>query len=424
MFFEASNIIEASKCLVRLDDPRMLPCGDTICSLCQSTIHVSNKQFKCVLCKKTHSMPDEGLPVNKMALNFLLLQPTEVYRGPYVALLSKELKKMQTNITSLSFGINSGIDKIKEECIELRNQTQLATEQAIELINEFSDELIAEIDQFERSAIKSYQSNEVNSDEAIKTVQELEQFHSEWSKYLNKANISHENILKANSEAAKLNKKANEEAVNLDSLVFKDGLLKYTKNSNKLEKTLLGSLELKSILGIESTILSLQQMKQLITLCNFPFNQKWRLLYRATQDGFCSLDFHSKCDKQQNTFFIVKSTNGNVFGGYTEQEWSGEWVDKSDATAFIFSFINQENKPLVMRNNNSGKAIYCSSIRGPVFGEDFYIYSNSHKNNYSYSEISHCYTHPQYASGSNEAKSFLAGSYNFSTTEIEVFTKE
>ncbi len=32
--------------------------------------------------------------------------------------------------------------------------------------------------------------------------------------------------------------------------------------------------------------------------------------------------------------------------------------------------------------------------------------------------------HPNYASGSNEAHSFLAGSHRFHTTGIEVYTKE
>ena len=36
----------------------------------------------------------------------------------------------------------------------------------------------------------------------------------------------------------------------------------------------------------------------------------------------------------------------------------------------------------------------------------------------------HSYEHPLYAAGSNEAQSFLAGSYNFLTSEIEVFLKE
>jgi hypothetical protein len=34
------------------------------------------------------------------------------------------------------------------------------------------------------------------------------------------------------------------------------------------------------------------------------------------------------------------------------------------------------------------------------------------------------YKHPQYAYGTNEAQSFLAGSFNFQLDEIEVYQKE
>jgi len=50
------------------------------------------------------------------------------------------------------------------------------------------------------------------------------------------------------------------------------------------------------------------------------------LIYSASRDGFEADQFHSKCDKNPNTFIIIQSTNGNLFGGYTEQSWSGNGV--------------------------------------------------------------------------------------------------
>jgi hypothetical protein len=42
----------------------------------------------------------------------------------------------------------------------------------------------------------------------------------------------------------------------------------------------------------------------------------------------------------------------------------------------------------------------------------------------SYSNLGKCYKHPQYAQGTSEAKTFLAGSYKFQLDEIEVYQKE
>lgn len=117
MFYEEkkiSNISNCSKCNERLDDPRLLPCGETICFRCKSSIQVDTKQFKCIVCDKTHSMPDEGLPVNKAVLALLSSQPREVYRSPSVAELKKRLNSMRKKSVSLTFGINNGAEKIRD----------------------------------------------------------------------------------------------------------------------------------------------------------------------------------------------------------------------------------------------------------------------------------------------------------------------
>ena len=74
--------------------------------------------------------------------------------------------------------------------------------------------------------------------------------------------------------------------------------------------------------------------------------------------------------------------------------------------------------------------IYCDPSCGPIFGytnifgnTDIQIASNSNTN-MSDSYLGYNYKHPQYALGTNEAKSFLAGSYQFQLNEIEVYQKE
>ena len=48
---------------------------------------------------------------------------------------------------------------------------------------------------------------------------------------------------------------------------------------------------------------------------------KWRLLFRASRDGFAATAFHSKCDNKGPTVTFVKSEN-NIFGGFTEVSWT------------------------------------------------------------------------------------------------------
>ena len=65
---------------------------------------------------------------------------------------------------------------------------------------------------------------------------------------------------------------------------------------------------------------------------------EWRLLFRASRDGFTASAFHSRCDNQGPTVTVVNS-HGNIFGGFTESAWAG----KTDNTAFdrIFSILKR-----------------------------------------------------------------------------------
>ena len=50
---------------------------------------------------------------------------------------------------------------------------------------------------------------------------------------------------------------------------------------------------------------------------------KWKLLYRASENGPTSKAFHQCCDLKGPTLVVIKSTDGMIFGGFTTQSWSG-----------------------------------------------------------------------------------------------------
>ena len=150
-----------------------------------------------------------------------------------------------------------------------------------------------------------------------------------------------------------------------------------------------------------------------------------KLLYRASRDGFATQDFHSKCDGFSNTLTIIKSTSGNIFGGFVEKAWdsSSEWV--TDPKAYIFSLINLDNRPFkAFCSNNGENAIYCGSTYGPTFGggHDICIESNSHMNQSSHCNFGYTFVHADYDKDAESSKAILAGSKYFQTFEIEVLT--
>ncbi len=160
-------------------------------------------------------------------------------------------------------------------------------------------------------------------------------------------------------------------------------------------------------------------------LCEFENETKFELVYRASRDGFSASSFHSKCNSIPKSLTIIKTTNNYVFGGYTEAAWYSNGQYTSNDNTFIFSLINKNNAPIKIKCTYPPYAIYNNPSYGPSFGggHDLYISDSSNINTSSYSNLGSSYCHPLYASGSIDAQSFLAGSYNFQTVEIEVFKK-
>ena len=180
----------------------------------------------------------------------------------------------------------------------------------------------------------------------------------------------------------------------------------------------------------DSHIMDTRQQKELIDLCEIQRGQKWKLLYRATRDGFNAADFHVKCDRVPRTLTVIKATSGNIFGGFTEISSTWNYKIVVDPNAYIFSLVNKKHESFRTFCSNDGKnAMRWISDGGPCFGfdgdgrKDICIVSNSNVNQSSYSNFGYLYKNPNYPFGTEKAKSILAGSFHFQTSEIEVFAE-
>ena len=95
-------------------------------------------------------------------------------------------------------------------------------------------------------------------------------------------------------------------------------------------------------------------------------------------------------------------------------------------TSFVFSFSNRDDlapfKSLVYQNN--ANAIYTNNGYGPTFGggHDIHIANNANGGTSSYTNFGHTYKPPSdYKYTTNAAKQLLAGSYNFTPSDVEVY---
>jgi hypothetical protein len=92
----------------------------------------------------------------------------------------------------------------------------------------------------------------------------------------------------------------------------------------------------------------------------------------------------------------------------------------------MFSLLNNDDlEPFKapLKNQNDGRAIRRKSGKGPIFGSghDLEIGGNAGSNSDSFASFGASYQSPSgYTYGQDNAKSLLAGSFNFQPSEIEV----
>jgi len=132
------------------------------------------------------------------------------------------------------------------------------------------------------------------------------------------------------------------------------------------------------------------------------------------------------CDGKGVTVTFVKSSDGYIFGGYTDVAWGGEGgVYKSFVESFMFSLkehagIGPVKMPI--KSNKTEDAVGHDSCLGPDFGDgtDLNVASNVNSNTSSFCIVVGEYQLP---SNTNDPH-FLTGSRNFTLSEYEVFLVE
>jgi hypothetical protein len=122
---------------------------------------------------------------------------------------------------------------------------------------------------------------------------------------------------------------------------------------------------------------------------------------------------------------IIKTISNSVFGGFTSALWKFDHDYGLDAYAFIFSLRrsgNSNKERFNITQPNYAKRSYYNY--GPTFGHghDIYVSDYLNSNEKSYNNFGHGYQLPKYLTyDTDEAHSYLAGSYYWKTSEIEVY---
>ena len=173
-----------------------------------------------------------------------------------------------------------------------------------------------------------------------------------------------------------------------------------------------------------STILNSKAASLIFTSLKLNVSQ-CSLLYRGSRDGFTAQTFHSRCDSKSPTLTIIKSQHNQIFGGFTTQTWNHTDDCKPDSEAFIFKYHDSTCTFEILPVTRPEKAIYCHSSYLAVFGG--ISITDKCNENMNCCNLGRSYSLPESLKQQNlkyrdaQVQSYLAGSYKFKVSEIEVY---
>jgi hypothetical protein len=179
------SVIKCAHCKGTLEPPAVfLPCSN---SVCQKHINNQEKEYVCLACDMTHSVPSGGgFPHNK-ALNTLLsenidmLTFNQIYESAYKSFknlenVMDELKLLRSDPSGF---INKTIGELKRETNTVRDEYKLS-------IDRKADEILRELDKYAQDCQRNLDSSYV-CDKLAKIGADIDGIQSEldkWSKTL------------------------------------------------------------------------------------------------------------------------------------------------------------------------------------------------------------------------------------------------
>ena len=409
-------------------DPIQLPCNDNICAhhLTESNV-LEKKKVKCPKCAQMFdSCRTEDFKPNKLVRQFL---DKEIFLSDEEKRLKAKLEEGLEMLHQLWKEFSQSKSKASLEFQdyfqEIKRQIGVQRERLKEKIDKIAADMIEQTNKYETSYLESMNTKAERSPKILRDqLNDLNETFRDPSILLEKIKQMQQDQEKTIADLKFKLTEMSQIKKHLKSNEFKPSFLKGANYFGHLNLKEYSSNKL-----FESKIVTIEQAIELIKLCKFSSRDKWRLLYRGSRDGFGAKDFHSKCDNHAYTLTIMKAKEKDfIFGGFTAATWTSSNQFKFDPNAFLFSLTNKDNQPCKMNVTNQKYSIYCWSKCGPIFGghcgqgaHDICIVSDADQETGSYSSLGNAYKNSKYAYGTNEVKSFLAGSYQFQLNEIEVY---
>ena len=226
------------------------------------------------------------------------------------------------------------------------------------------------------SALKEdYERIKVKNELIEKKAKQINQMFLEVNNDLFYAKKAYEKLLEINNEYKKTINDYKSSSVN--KLIYEQHKDKYERLKKQYE-SLIKEIGDDKPFYPDSYIVTHEHISLINKWLNHRTQPKYKLLYSLGTNRKDPRTFHELCgsDTITNTIIFIKTKKGNIFGGYTNNNWSIKGY-KKDSGAFLFNLMKGEKFDVLEKEAaiNTEKNFYAFFGRGDLVITDEQSYS-------------------------------------------------
>ena len=276
MFVEKSainNILSCKVCESQLKDPRLLPCGISVCAECVKDLCDANKELiKCQSCGKTHEIPRDGFPENKGLSELAKVKSNEISRCNKIAEIKSILEKISEKSLKIESGLEIGETTIRNKYDKARNDVQLTIEEAHLELDKFHRTFMDEIDAHEKECqrhLKTLQAIKTNEYEKI--LVKTKEFKEKSIHFLDKNELEEKHLEVMLSDGKKLLRTLQKVDDRLETNILNNKNIHFAKNIQKSNIKSLGEIKIDEIqprFGKNDATLNQIELQECLNDCN------------------------------------------------------------------------------------------------------------------------------------------------------------
>lgn len=368
MFYKESDIVEeltCPKCRLKFDDPRILPCSESLCNECIGELTRQSTEFQCPFCPEKHQPPDGGFTPNKFIIKLLKKQPHEVNRGKSVRELKELLEQINEKNEQIKSDVTNSDALIRQHCESVKNDVDIITDTQINELNKLRDAIFAKIDNYERECVSNATAESQLRTDMNTLIDDVSQFHARLHSYLENFDLDDDYVDAQINQARETFLKMNQKHVEYRSFLYRHRTLKFKAKETQLDETFLGTLVIEPEILNRLTGKSLRYLN-LKHLC--PARMDKISIHQLNQDDFVmfTMDLDHRFEMSvfnKKGLRIFTNFDANSVARQCNQFTTTNHVDKIFLQQFVDSDMATSSYPLYAIDRfQSVKKIKCDNF--------------------------------------------------------------